>query len=112
MKFRLLQTGYQSAYLNMAIDEAVLKQVSQGKVKPTLRFYGWKPAAVSIGYFQSMAEEVDLNDELDGTSMIKGEAGENILGILLDRFDESPGSSRSSSLKSSVSQPSHLVIVR
>ena len=41
----------------MAIDEALL--VSG---KPTIRFYKWKPSAISIGYFQGIEEEVNLND--------------------------------------------------
>ncbi|MFZ5814771.1 MAG: lipoate--protein ligase family protein [Bacillota bacterium] len=44
----------------MAIDEAIMRAHGRGEVPPTLRFYGWRPAAVSIGYFQSMREEVDL----------------------------------------------------
>lgn len=61
MKVRLLTTGYKSAYENMAIDEAVLIH-AQKNYQSTLRFYGWKPAAISIGYFQSLKEEVDLNE--------------------------------------------------
>lgn len=45
----------------MAIDEAVLENVSTGKSAPTLRLYGWSPPAISIGYFQSLEEEVDLS---------------------------------------------------
>ncbi len=45
----------------MAIDEAIARAHGRGEVPPTLRFYGWEPAAVSIGYFQSMREEVDLD---------------------------------------------------
>lgn len=56
-KFRLLKTGYNTAFMNMAIDESILRN----KVMPTIRFYGWKPSAVSIGYFQSLKEEVDLD---------------------------------------------------
>jgi lipoate-protein ligase A len=41
----------------MAIDEALIESVGQ---VPILRIYGWRPAAVSIGYFQSMNEEVDF----------------------------------------------------
>lgn len=57
---RLLQTGYNTAAINMAIDESVLLHVAAGKSPPTFRLYGWRPPAVSIGYFQSLAEEVDL----------------------------------------------------
>ncbi|HWI60540.1 MAG TPA: biotin/lipoate A/B protein ligase family protein [Symbiobacteriaceae bacterium] len=45
----------------MAIDEAIMRAHGRGEVPPTLRFYGWEPAAVSIGYFQSMAKEIDLD---------------------------------------------------
>lgn len=57
---RLIDTGYKDAFTNMAIDEAILTMVSKGKVLATLRLFGWKPAAISIGYFQNMQKEVDL----------------------------------------------------
>ena len=60
-EWRLLKTGYNTAYKNMAIDWAVLTANSEDKVPPTVRFYGWKPRAISIGYFQSLEEEVDLD---------------------------------------------------
>jgi lipoate-protein ligase A len=42
----------------MALDEALLETVADGAA-PVLRFYGWSPPAVSIGYFQGLEEEVD-----------------------------------------------------
>jgi len=60
MKLRLLETGYKPASLNMGVDESILRHVSEGKSPQTIRFYGWMPPAVSIGYFQGIAEEVDL----------------------------------------------------
>ena len=57
-KIRTLETGYNDAALNMAIDEVMIEYVQE---TPVLRIYGWRPAAVSIGYFQSMKEEVDLD---------------------------------------------------
>lgn len=59
--WRLIDTGFQTAARNMAIDEAIMRAHGRGEVPPTLRFYGWEPAAVSIGYFQSMAKEIDLD---------------------------------------------------
>lgn len=56
-KIRTVETGFNPAAQNMAIDEALIESV--GEV-PILRIYGWRPAAVSIGYFQSMNEEVDF----------------------------------------------------
>ncbi|MFC2162237.1 biotin/lipoate A/B protein ligase family protein [Candidatus Altiarchaeota archaeon] len=60
MKCRLIESGFNSCSWNMAADESVLESVASGSQEPTLRLYGWKPAAVSIGYFQGMSEEVDL----------------------------------------------------
>jgi lipoate-protein ligase A len=59
-QWRLLQTGFKNAYSNMAIDKAILVQQSEGKVPPTVRFYGWTPPAISIGYFQSLVDEVNI----------------------------------------------------
>ncbi|MCU0799628.1 MAG: lipoate--protein ligase family protein [Candidatus Thermoplasmatota archaeon] len=51
-----------SAAMNMGIDEAILNSVSEGRSPPTLRFYMWAPTAVSIGYFQGLELEVDLDE--------------------------------------------------
>ena len=45
---------------NMALDESIAMSVGDGTSPTTLRFYGWKPSAVSIGYFQEVRQEVDL----------------------------------------------------
>jgi len=58
-EWRYLETGYQDAYTNMAIDEAITHFARKLR-KPTVRFYGWKPPAISIGYFQGIKEEVEL----------------------------------------------------
>lgn len=41
-----------SGSLQMAIDRWLLEQHQAGKIKPTLRFYTWEPAAISLGYHQ------------------------------------------------------------
>ncbi len=45
----------------MAVDEAIMQAVSMRLAPPTLRFYGWDPAALSLGYFQSAAKEIDVD---------------------------------------------------
>jgi lipoate-protein ligase A len=55
----VLETGCNSAPWNMAVDEILLNKMGG---TPTLRIYGWKPRAVSIGYFQSMEKEVNTNE--------------------------------------------------
>jgi lipoate---protein ligase len=57
--WRIIPLAGNSAAMNMALDEAVLESVAAGG-KPTLRFYTWNPSAVSIGTFQSMCDEVDV----------------------------------------------------
>jgi lipoate-protein ligase A len=57
--FRLLETGHRNGYYNMGLDEALLESAADGAL-PCLRLYGWQPAAVSIGYFQGLLEEVNL----------------------------------------------------
>ncbi len=60
MRWRVIPYVENDAFLNMAIDESVSERVGSGQSPPTIRFYGWKPAAISIGYFQSLEREVDL----------------------------------------------------
>ncbi len=43
----------------MAIDEAILDAVGEGKEPPTLRLYAWQPACLSLGYSQT-ADDVDF----------------------------------------------------
>ena len=60
-KWRLLGLSENDAYMNMAIDEAIAHFHTKGDVSNTIRFYRWNPSAVSIGYFQSINEEVNLD---------------------------------------------------
>lgn len=57
--WRLIHSGHLSGPANMAIDEAILRGVAQGG-RPTLRFYGWEPPAISVGVFQDLENEIDL----------------------------------------------------
>ena len=59
--WRLIESGFQDPYTNMASDEALLDFFSEGKIPPTLRFYGWKPGGFSLGCFQDA--ELLLNTE-------------------------------------------------
>jgi lipoate-protein ligase A len=73
--WRFIHTGDRSPADNMAIDEAILTAHSEGKVPPTVRFYGWKPATLSIGYFQK-AQEVDADAlEREGIGFVRRPTG-------------------------------------
>ena len=58
MTWRVIPLHTETAAMNMAIDEAVSESARGGQ--PTIRFWTWSPGAVSIGYFQSMKDEVNL----------------------------------------------------
>lgn len=51
-RWRLVRTGPLPGGMNMALDEALLHEVAAGRSLPVLRLYRWRPAAVSLGYFQ------------------------------------------------------------
>ncbi len=57
MSFRVLKYKVFDAASNMALDEAILEAHRKNLVPPTLRFYGWAPPSVSIGYSQKMDAE-------------------------------------------------------
>lgn len=58
---RLLIDPPSDAAWNMACDEAMMQGLVEGKCPPTLRFYQWHPAAISLGYFQRIEKELDLD---------------------------------------------------
>ncbi|MCS7124286.1 MAG: lipoate--protein ligase family protein [Candidatus Bathyarchaeota archaeon] len=60
--WRLLKFETRNAYMNMAIDEAVLTARIKGLAPNTVRFYRWNPSAVSIGKFQNAGNEVYLEN--------------------------------------------------
>jgi lipoate-protein ligase A len=45
---------------NMAVDEALFRVQERRTMPPTLRFFGWTVRTVSLGYFQDIRREVDL----------------------------------------------------
>jgi len=49
--WRLLRTGFDRPAFNLACDDALLRSKDPA---PVLRLYGWRPAALSLGYFQPL----------------------------------------------------------
>ncbi len=60
-EIRFIDLEVNPAAKNMAIDEAIMLAMRDGAAPPTFRIYRWKPSAVSIGTFQGMTEEVDVD---------------------------------------------------
>lgn len=60
--WRLLKLETNDAFTNMAVDEAIVTARISEVVPNTLRFYRWKPSAVSIGRFQDVFKEVNVEN--------------------------------------------------
>ncbi|MBM3274429.1 MAG: lipoate--protein ligase family protein [Candidatus Sericytochromatia bacterium] len=57
---RLIDDGAARGSWNMAVDAALLAALCDGIAVPTLRFYEWEPAALSLGYSQR-TEDLDFS---------------------------------------------------
>jgi len=57
--WRFIDTGASDAFTNMSIDEAILMAHEEGLTPPTLRVYEWSPVALSVGFFQSIEEDIN-----------------------------------------------------
>ena len=51
-----------SAAEHMALDQVLTEEVGAGRRGPTLRFWDWSEKAVIIGSFQSLRNEVDVDE--------------------------------------------------
>lgn len=72
MALRFLKFSRYNAFENMAIDEAIFRETIKNKRSPTIRFYGWRPPAVSIGYFQDPQNEINLMQcRKDGVDVVR-----------------------------------------
>jgi lipoate-protein ligase A len=58
-RWRLLDSGPADGFTNMAVDEAILESHASAGEPSTVRFYTWSPTAVSLGYGQSLASDID-----------------------------------------------------
>jgi lipoate-protein ligase A len=60
--WRLISLEIHNAFMNMAIDEAIMKSRINNLVSNTLRLYQWKPSAVSIGKNQNPNDTVYVDN--------------------------------------------------
>lgn len=59
-RFSLIQRSPESPRRHMALDEILTREVAAGRRGPTLRVWEWDRAAIIIGVFQSLTNEVDI----------------------------------------------------
>ena len=60
--WQLIQGPALDPVLQMALDQVLAEEVGAGTRKPTLRIWEWEKPAVVIGSFQSVKNEVDLEN--------------------------------------------------
>ncbi|HEX9261844.1 MAG TPA: biotin/lipoate A/B protein ligase family protein [Candidatus Bathyarchaeia archaeon] len=73
---RLLKVETSNAFVNMAVDEAILTARTLEKSPNTLRLYRWNPSAVSIGRNQQIENEVHVgNCKKLGVSLVRRISG-------------------------------------
>lgn len=62
--------------VNMAIDEKLTDWHRAGQIPPVLRFYGWAPAGLSVGYFQRTQGKIDYEAvQKHGFEMVRRPTG-------------------------------------
>lgn len=71
-EIRLLDSGLGAPAWNMGLDEAMLRA---DPVVPTLRFYGWDPATLSLGYFQAVDRQTIARFREQGYGVVRRPTG-------------------------------------
>ncbi len=61
-EWQLIQGPAVDPVVQMALDQVLSEEVGEGRRKPTLRIWEWEKPAVVIGSFQSVKNEVDLDN--------------------------------------------------
>ncbi len=61
-EWQLIQGPAVDPVVQMALDEVLAIEVGEGRRKPTLRIWEWEKPAVVLGSFQSVKNEVDLEN--------------------------------------------------
>lgn len=82
--WNFINTWSNDPYYNMAMDEALLNFVSRGEIAPVIRFYTWDPATLSIGYFQRIHRDIDVDKVREkGYGLVRRQTGGR--GVLHDK---------------------------
>ena len=61
-EWQLIRGGAVAPAMQMALDQVLAEEVGAGRRKPTLRIWEWDSPAVVIGSFQSVKNEVDMEN--------------------------------------------------
>ena len=74
--YRFINTSVQDAALNMAIDEAILEHYLRRDAPPTLRVFRWTQPSISLGRFQGVEREIELDHcQQQGVALVRRPTG-------------------------------------
>lgn len=82
--FRLIYDGHHDGATNMARDEAIAQRVNARAQAPTLRLYGWSPAAISLGMSQRIRTVDEARCQSEGVGVVRRSTG----GLAILHTDE------------------------
>ena len=74
-EWQYLNSGFCSGRYNMRVDELLAERLAAGEGFPTLRVYGWKPFAVSIGYNQNSGDFDEARCAARGIDIVRRPTG-------------------------------------
>ncbi|WP_017548874.1 lipoate--protein ligase family protein [Salinicoccus carnicancri] len=79
-----IESHKNDAAYNMALDELLMEKVRNRELPAVLRLYEWKTPTLSLGYFQKVQKEIDLERvESYGYEMVRRATGGR--GVLHDK---------------------------
>jgi lipoate-protein ligase A len=70
-----VNTGMRRGKFNMEFDEHLARRLVKGSGSPTVRVYGWKPYALSLGYHQSDQDIDIVRCQADGIDVVRRPTG-------------------------------------
>src|SRR5512135_3130593 len=74
-QWQCVDTGRQTGAYNMEFDESLARQLLSGDGAQTLRFFRWKPWAISLGYNQDDAVVDSAMCSRDGIDVVRRPTG-------------------------------------
>ena len=74
-QWQCVNTGRQTGAYNMEFDESLARRLLSGDGAQTLRFFGWKPWAISLGYNQDDAVVDAAMCSRDGIDVVRRPTG-------------------------------------
>ncbi len=74
-KWRFIDSGFHSGSFNMALDQVLLQSEEKSGSVFTLRLYGWRPPALSLGYFQRIGAGVHQRCRVRGIEVVRRPTG-------------------------------------